>query len=314
MKKLAVIIPCYNVEAYIESCLDSVYAQTRQPDEVICVDNNSGDGTLALLERLQASKYPSLRIIKEPRPGASCARNAGLKVAGSEWIQFLDADDLLLPAKLEHQLALTAERTDIGYITAASIRRNLQGEDTVVALDCKNPWIAPFTNRGGNTCSNLWHRESLLELGGWDTNLASSQESELMMRLVLAGKMPIFDPEPLTVIRERASGQISQSDPGARYTRFLRVRLNYIRELRARYEEQYQANKQVLLTYLVSNLLILQKYRPAEAEAMAAEIPWEDWKAAAGFGMSGWKASLIKTLGWSLFAKLFSFVQSKPAS
>ena len=62
---VSVIIPCYNVEEYIEECLFSVFNQTYSKLEVICVDNNSSDSTMAILTQLKALKYPDLVISTE---------------------------------------------------------------------------------------------------------------------------------------------------------------------------------------------------------------------------------------------------------
>ncbi len=108
---VSVVIPCYNVEDYIEECIHSAFAQTHKPIEVICIDNNSTDNTWQKLKQLQ-EKYPSLLIDKELKPGAPAARNKGLALSKGEWIQFLDADDLLLPEKIEHQAKLLQNKNE----------------------------------------------------------------------------------------------------------------------------------------------------------------------------------------------------------
>lgn len=305
---ISVIIPCFNVQDYIEECLHSVYHQSLPPAEVICVDNHSSDRTVAVLKELQKNKYPSLILLQESRSGANYARNTGLYAATSSWIQFLDADDLLLPTKFEWQTGLVREHVNAGLVAAAYFRRKLEGKEKEVGINSKNTWVAPFMNQCGCTCSNLWSRDALLEAGGWNTALKSSQESELMMRMVLLNKPILFDEKPLTIIRERASGQISQTDPGQRHERYLEVRQNYLEQLKAKYPGQYAENKQLLLTYFISNLLILQPYNSRAAGLFAQKINWNDWKPAAGFGMSYLKAVAVKLLGWSVFSSLSRMV------
>ena len=106
---VSIVIPCYNVQEYLAECLDSIFAQSYPFLEVICIDNNSTDETYRLLQKTK-QKYPTLIIDKESMPGAPAARNKGLALAKGEWIQFLDADDLLLPAKIEHQLNMVLKR------------------------------------------------------------------------------------------------------------------------------------------------------------------------------------------------------------
>ncbi|MDE5966638.1 MAG: glycosyltransferase family 2 protein [Lachnospiraceae bacterium] len=100
MKKISVIIPCYNVEAYIERCMDSVLAQTIGVEniEMILVDDASTDGTLAHLLHYE-SMYPEHTIVipcKENRRQGT-ARNLGLSYATGEFIAWVDADDWLEP-------------------------------------------------------------------------------------------------------------------------------------------------------------------------------------------------------------------------
>ena len=82
---VSVIIPCYNVEHYIEECLNSVFDQTYKNIEVICIDNNSTDGTWNLLQTLKGV-HENLFIEKELKPGANAARNKGLGLSKGETI------------------------------------------------------------------------------------------------------------------------------------------------------------------------------------------------------------------------------------
>jgi hypothetical protein len=92
MPKISVIIPVYNTEKYLSQCLDSVLTQTFQDFEVICVNDGSTDGSLAILEEY-AKKDPRIRVLTQVNQGQSVARNEGMKLAGGEYICFLDSDD-----------------------------------------------------------------------------------------------------------------------------------------------------------------------------------------------------------------------------
>ena len=100
---VSVVIPCFNVEHFITECIESVVSQTHQELEIICVDNNSTDNTWETFLELK-NKYPNIFLVQEMKKGANAARNKGLDIAKGEWIQFLDADDLYLPTKLEEQV------------------------------------------------------------------------------------------------------------------------------------------------------------------------------------------------------------------
>lgn len=90
---VSVIVPVYNVEKYLRECLDSVCGQTLKNIEIICVNDGSTDGSLAILEEY-AAKDSRVRIISQENRGLSGARNAGLSVARGKYIYFMDSDDV----------------------------------------------------------------------------------------------------------------------------------------------------------------------------------------------------------------------------
>lgn len=97
---ISVVIPCYNVEKYLKDCVDSLDAQTYKNFEVIFVNDGSTDDTLAVLKTLCQGK-PNYKIYTKTNGGASSARNIGIKFCNGEYVQFLDADDMLAPNYLQ---------------------------------------------------------------------------------------------------------------------------------------------------------------------------------------------------------------------
>lgn len=106
MTKVSIIIPVYNVERYIEQCLDSVFLQTFQDFEIICVDDGSIDNSLNILKKYNDKR---LKIIQTTHSGAGIARNIGLKSSCGEYIQFLDADDYAKETLLEKMISYANE-------------------------------------------------------------------------------------------------------------------------------------------------------------------------------------------------------------
>jgi glycosyltransferase involved in cell wall biosynthesis len=96
---LSIIIPAYNEELYIRTCLEAIAAQTVMPEEVIVVDNNCTDKTLEV-----ARSFDFVRIVKEPRQGRAYARNAGFDAAATDIIGRIDADSRLAPDWAERVL------------------------------------------------------------------------------------------------------------------------------------------------------------------------------------------------------------------
>ena len=95
----SIIIPVYNVDKYIQVCLDSVLGQTFSDWEAICVNDGSTDGSTAILEE-NAAKDNRIKVINQSNSGTATARNTGLRAAQGDYIVFLDSDDWLKPESL----------------------------------------------------------------------------------------------------------------------------------------------------------------------------------------------------------------------
>jgi glycosyltransferase involved in cell wall biosynthesis len=178
--KISVVIPAYNAARFLPRCLESVFAQTLKPDEVIVVDDGSTDNTAALAEELGA------RVISQPNGGLSAARNTGIRNASSEWIALLDADDLWAPEKLEHQAACIRPETVLVY---TGIRffddHGSRGEQPAI-----DPVRAAKMLRYCNPipCTYLVRREALLLDGGYREDIRSLEDWEMLVRLQNVGK------------------------------------------------------------------------------------------------------------------------------
>jgi len=117
---VSVVIPVYNGERYIVAAIDSVLGQTctlAEVAQIVVVDNNSTDGTLDVVRDLISTRGGDrVLVISEPRPNAANARNAGVRLVTSEWLAFLDADDLWLPEKLDLQMQAVHQHPEASLI------------------------------------------------------------------------------------------------------------------------------------------------------------------------------------------------------
>ncbi|MDE7468829.1 MAG: glycosyltransferase family 2 protein, partial [Desulfovibrionaceae bacterium] len=93
---VSIIIPVYNVEKYLEECLESACKQTLKDIEIICVDDGSTDRSREIIVSY-AERDPRIYLIDSPHGGASSARNRGIEHARGTYIQFLDSDDYIEP-------------------------------------------------------------------------------------------------------------------------------------------------------------------------------------------------------------------------
>ena len=186
--KVSVVIPAYNAAAFITRCLQSVFAQTLKPEEVIVVDDGSTDNTAALAAELGA------KVISQPNGGIAAARNAGIRNACGDWIALLDADDLWAPTKLERQLACVRPEnvlvyTGIRICDDNGVRAELPAIDPISArkvLRCYNP-ISPSTV--------LLKREAVLRIGGFREGILACEDWGMWVRLMPVGQFEaVVDP------------------------------------------------------------------------------------------------------------------------
>jgi len=108
MPKVSIVVPVYNVEDYLEFCVESLKAQTLSDIEIILVDDGSPDSSGKLCDKL-AETDPRISVIHKENGGLSSARNAGIAVAKGDYIGFVDSDDWVEPDMYEHLLSLIEE-------------------------------------------------------------------------------------------------------------------------------------------------------------------------------------------------------------
>lgn len=254
---ISVVIPCYNVERHIGSCLRSVLAQDAQPLEVICVNDGSSDGTAAVIQALQAEHPGRITLLEGPHRGAGAARNTGMAAARGTYIQFLDADDRLLPDKLSGQLA---------FLSSSYIPDLLVGDYRVEGPDGKTEdihalvdqdWMALIKTRIGSTCSNLWKRSTVLAVGAWNEDLASSQDHELIFRMLKECSGLEYDPRICTVVDKARPGRISATDEKGNWLRYIALRVAIREHLQGTDAIRYEAELAVLDQYLFMAIHLL---------------------------------------------------------
>ena len=184
--RISVIVPTYNRSAFVGRTLDSAFAQTRPPDEVIVIDDGSKDNTP---EVLAAYPHPlTHRRQENARIGA--ARNAGQALATGDALAFLDSDDLLLPTALEKLERALRNRPDAAL--AYCLSQTIDAADTVTEAlwdyrthegDVWEPLIRGNFIR--STGCALVRRSALESVGSWLTHreMAINEDWEIWLRL-----------------------------------------------------------------------------------------------------------------------------------
>ncbi|QNL52043.1 glycosyltransferase family 2 protein [Olivibacter sp. SDN3] len=199
---ISVIIPCYNSESFLRRAIDSVHSQSYTDWEIILVNNNSVDGTQNVIDEYVLAFPGRIFSLFEDRKGACYARNLGLSAAKGEWIQFLDADDELLPGKFERQLGKYAAKADVIIGAFSRVEVGTDKKSFYKVHPNKSIWYSILYSQAGITSSNLYKREAVLKINGWNTTLGSSQEYDMMFRLVQSNAAVAFDTTCAALIYE----------------------------------------------------------------------------------------------------------------
>lgn len=163
-EKISVIIPVYNVQAYVERCLDSVLAQTYTEIEVICIDDGSTDASGKLCDNYNG-KDSRVKVYHIDNHGVSYARNYALSVMEGEWYCFVDSDDWIEPTYIERMYELAQEnRCDVvacGFEKTYEYAIGKIGEEEKIFLfesskDCIHNFICDNNSMHGISCNKLY--------------------------------------------------------------------------------------------------------------------------------------------------------------
>ena len=237
---VSLIIPCHNAGRWLAGTLESALAQTWPATEILVINDGSTDESATVAQPFAAR---GVRVITQPNQGASAARNHGLRLARGEFIQFLDADDLLSPDKIARQVGLLQAkpagsvascawgRFTTDWRTAAftdmAVFRDFQPVDFLVlagdtgVMMHPSAWLLPRAVAG--------------RAGPWNEALSLNDDGEYFCRVLLAatGVSHCADPAARSYYRSGLPGSLSrQRGAKARRSQFLSVEL-VARHLRA---------------------------------------------------------------------------------
>lgn len=205
---VSIIIPCFNVEKFLAETLESALAQTYPYTEILVIDDGSTDGTARLI------RFYSGRINAEfgPNRGVSAARNRGTDLARGEFIQYLDADDLLVPDAIERRVkALQENNADVAYCDweklveiepgvfeiGERVARRMEDLDPNLEIAKLSFW-APL--------AALTYRRTIVErIGGWKEWLPVIQDARFLQDAGLLGGRFAYAPGVGARYRVRAA-------------------------------------------------------------------------------------------------------------
>jgi glycosyltransferase involved in cell wall biosynthesis len=213
--KVTIGIPVYNCESWIRESIASALAQTWLRKEVLVIDDGSDDRTPTVC----AEFGQQIRYVRQDRRGGNAARNRILNMASGDWIQYLDADDYLLPDKIQNQLE-TLPNEVIDLVLSPTITETWRNGSPITCttqeftppLDWYRAWIGW---RFPQTGSCLWGKQFLQTLGGWNEELTCNQDYELYLRALQADARIHYVPTPGAIYRLWSDRTVSQKDKTA---------------------------------------------------------------------------------------------------
>jgi glycosyltransferase involved in cell wall biosynthesis len=281
MKPLvSILIPAYNSEEWIADALQSAIDQTWQRKEIIVVDDGSSDRTADVARRFASA---GVAVVSQQNQGAAAARNHALKLSQGDYIQWLDADDLMAPDKLEHQLAALKERDSKRILLSSpwayfSYRTNRARFVTTSLWHDLSPleWLLRKMGENLHMQTGTWltSRELAEAAGPWDTRLMSDDDGEYYCRVLLASEGTRFVPESKVFYRVTSSSRwsyVGTSDKKKNAMLLsMKLHVNYLRSL-----EESDRVRNACLIYMQNWFETFYPDRPditAELQNLAAEL------------------------------------------
>jgi glycosyltransferase involved in cell wall biosynthesis len=311
MKTLvSILIPAYNQEEWIADTIRSAIAQTWQRKEIIVVDDGSRDRTAEVARRF-ASK--DVAVVSTGNQGAAAARNHALRLSQGDYIQWLDADDLLAPDKIERQLVALREvdgrrtllsgawgsfnyRTNRARFTPTSLWQDLSPVEWLVKKMGENLHM--------QTATWLTSRELTEAAGPWDTRLHVDDDGEYFCRVLLASSGTRFVPAAKVFYRMTPSSRLSHIGTSDKkkdaMLLSMKMHIQYLRSL-----EESERVRKACLAYMQTWYDNFYPERPdivAELQSLATqlqgrmEVPSLRWKYAWMKPVLGWKAAKMSQM------------------
>ena len=232
---VSVIIPCYNAEQWLREAIISCLNQTYFNIEIIVIDDGSTDSSLDVIR-----SYDN-KIIWETRPnrGGNYARNRGFKLSKGNYIQYLDADDYLLPEKIEKQVCFL-NKTHADAVYGDWRHQHHLSNGSVVLDDVKVSGLQPdileslLADWWISPACLLFSRTAVKNSGGWDESLKAGQDRDFLLSVVLSGSRVSYHAGCYSIYRRYGNVTVSTSSK----SRYLESHQKILEKFERRLAEQ----------------------------------------------------------------------------
>jgi PST family polysaccharide transporter len=298
---VSILIPAFNAQEWIADTLRSAIAQTWERKEIIVVDDGSTDQTLAIARQFESE---GVHVVTQENQGAAAARNKAFSLSRGNYIQWLDADDLLARDKIARQMEVLGTCSKRVLLSSSFGRfsyRHYRAEFSPTLLWCDLSGVEWLLRKLGQnvymqTATWLVSRELTEAAGPWDTRLLGDDDGEYFCRVLLASEGTRFVPEAR--VYYRAPLLFSLSYVGRSHRKIeaqwlsMQLHIRYLRSL-----EDTARVRAACLRYLHDNFIYFYPESVGivrQMEQMATELgghleaPRLSWKYSWVLALFGW--------------------------
>jgi glycosyltransferase involved in cell wall biosynthesis len=289
---VSILIPAFNAQEWIADTLRSAVAQTWDRKEIIVIDDGSTDRTLAIARQFESDV---VRVVPQKNQGAAAARNKAFSLSQGDYIQWLDADDLLAPDKIVRQMEALNECQSKRVLLSSEWGRFLyrchRASFVPTALWCDLSPVEWLLRKMGQnlhmqTATWLVSRELTEAAGPWNTQLLVDDDGEYFCRVLLQSEGVRFVREAKVYYRASGAGSLSYVGRSDRKReaqwRSMELHIGYLRSL-----EDSPRVRAACVKYLQNWFLCFYPERPdivkqadntARALGGKLEVPRLSWK------------------------------------
>jgi len=212
---VSILVPCYNAAPWLNETLESALAQTYQNTEILLVDDGSTDSSLSIARSFEPR---GVRVFTQLNSGAAAARNHALRHAQGDFIQYLDADDLLAPEKISQQLLRLYQDNKKAVLTGCWGRFSESIANTV--FHSTNPlfhdlsptrYLCAYASEDCMMHPAAWliPRDVVQAAGTWNEKLSLNDDGEYFTRIVLQAERVLYCPNALSYYRSGLNQSLS---------------------------------------------------------------------------------------------------------
>lgn len=288
--EVAVILPCHNVESYLQRSLGSVFTQSHSDLHVYAVDDGSTDHTVQILE----TNANRCSFVSQPHAGPAAARNRAIQMSNSAFVAFLDADDEWLPQKIARQVAFLKQNPTLGLVCSLCVVQASEQQAVGVFPAIDVPRSGRLFHHLIRRCfvftpTVVVRRSCLDDIGLFNESLLTSEDFNLWLRIAARWEIALL-PEVLAITHKRPGSLSTTIAPERRLSNGVAA----IEDVRSRCPELTRTETRALRAALAERLyfegsyLLLAGAKAAARTRLAAahELEIMNWRVLAKLGLS----------------------------